>query len=147
MDSAGAVKAKGVMLNEWPALEPLFKGWSEEMAHPYLVGQSINAHSDHFPFLMAGVPTAGMESVKKDLSGRGYGHTAYDTLDKVNVSSLREAATLAARLALRVANAEAWPAKRRDADAVKALFTGPQYEEETRFREAMGAYYAGHSAP
>lgn len=145
MDSAGAVKTKGVMLNEWPELAPLFKAWSEEMAHPFLVGQSINAHSDHFPFLMAGVPTAGMESVKKDLSGRGYGHTAYDTLDKVEVSSLREAAALAARLVLRVAHAENWPAKRRTADAVKALFAGPQYEDEAKFRAAIAAHYEAHS--
>ena len=147
LDSAGAVKTKGVVLNEWPELAPLFERWSKEMSHPYLVGQSVNAHSDHFPFLMAGVPTAGMESVKKDLSGRGYGHTSYDTLDKVEVTSLREAAALASRLALRVAVAEDWPAKRRDAEAVKVLFTGPQYEEEAKFRAAIGAYYEGHGQP
>jgi Zn-dependent M28 family amino/carboxypeptidase len=114
------------------------------MAHPFLVGQSINAHSDHFPFLMAGVPTAGMESVKKDLSGRGYGHTAYDTLDKVDITSLREAAALASRLTLRLANAEDWPAQRRNADAVKVLLTGPQYEEEANFRAAIAAHYDAH---
>ena len=144
MDSAGAVKTKGVVLNEWPELESLFKQWSGEMAHPFLVGQSINAHSDHFPFLMAGVPTAGMESVKKDLSGRGYGHTAYDTLDKVDITSLREAAALASRLTLRLANAEDWPAQRRNADAVKVLLTGPQYEEEANFRAAIAAHYDAH---
>jgi Zn-dependent M28 family amino/carboxypeptidase len=145
MDSAGAVKVKGVVLNEWPELEPLFKGWSKEMSHPFLVGQSVNAHSDHFPFLLAGVPTAGMESVKKDLSGRGYGHTAYDTLDKVDVTSLREAAALASRLALRLASTEEWPVKRRDVEAVKALFTGPKYEEEAKFHAAIAAHYNTHS--
>jgi len=144
MDSAGAVKNKGIVLNEWPELEPLFKQWSREMSHPFLVGQSINAHSDHFPFLMEGVPTAGMESVKKDLSGRGYGHTAYDTLDKVDITSLREAASLASRLALRLATAEDWPVQRRSASAVKALFTGPQYEEEANFRAAIAAHYDAH---
>ena len=142
MDSAGAVVDKGVVLNEWPELAPLFRQWAEEMALPYLVGQSINAHSDHFPFLMAGVPTAGMEQVKRNLSGRGYGHTAYDTLDKVNLRDLREAATLAARLALRVANEETWPAARRSNEAVQALFESPEYEEESRFRAAIAARYA-----
>ena len=141
MDSAGAVKEKGVVLNEWPDLQPLFEGWSREMSHPFLVGQSINAHSDHFPFLMAGVPTGGMEAVKKDLSGRGYGHTAYDTLDKVSLTGVREAAALAARLALRIANAAEWPAARRREEEVNALFEGPQYAEEQAYREAIAAYY------
>ncbi len=145
MDSAGAVVDKGVVLNEWPELTPLFKNWSAEMALPFLVGQSINAHSDHFPFLMAGVPTGGLEQVKKDLSGRGYGHTAFDTLDKVNVRDLREAATMAARLALRIANEENWPAHRRGGEAVSALFDSPLYEEEAQFREAIAARYASSS--
>jgi Iap family predicted aminopeptidase len=142
MDSAGAVKEKGIVLNEWPGLQPLFEGWSREMDHPFLTGQSINAHSDHFPFLMAGVPTGGMEAVKKDLSGRGYGHTSYDTLDKVSLPGVREAAALAARLVLRIASAGEWPAGRRGEAAVTALFSGPQYAEEQAFRDAIAAHYA-----
>ena len=141
MDSAGAVADKGVVLNEWPELATLFKSWAGEMALPYLVGQSIHAHSDHFPFLMAGVPTGGMEQVKKNLSGRGYGHTAYDTLDKVNLRDLREAATLAARLALRIANETDWPAERRSSAHVQALFESPEYREEAEFRAALAARY------
>lgn len=141
MDAAGAVADKGVMLNEWPELAPLFREWSREMALPYLVGQSVSAHSDHFPFLMAGVPTGGMEQVKSSLTGRGFGHTAYDTLDKVNLRDLREAATMAARLALRIANADQWPAARRNADAVQALFAKPAYAEEAAYRQAISAKY------
>ncbi len=142
LDGAGAVEEKGVVLNEWPALEPVFEGWSREMALPFQVGQSVNAHSDHFPFLLAGVPTGGMEQVRRSLSGRGYGHTAFDTLDKVDLRGLREAATLAARLALRMANTDHWPATRRSREAVQALITAPPYDEEARFREAIDAHYA-----
>lgn len=142
LDSAGAVEDKGVVLNEWPELAPLFKSWAAEMALPFLVGQSIHAHSDHFPFLMAGVPTGGMEQVKRNLSGRGYGHTAYDTLDKVNLRDLREASTMAARLALRIANETDWPAARRSSTAVQALFDSPEYQEEAKFRAAIAEKYA-----
>ncbi len=142
MDGAGAVTEKGVVLNEWPDLEPLFSGWADQMSHPFLIGQSINAHSDHYPFLMAGVPTGGMEKVKKDLSGRGYGHTAFDTLDKTDISSLREAAALGARLALRIAAASEWPASRRSQQAVAALFEAPQYQEEQAHHERVASWYA-----
>ncbi len=144
MDSAGAVKEKGVMLNEWPDLAPLFKRWSKEMAWPFEVGQSVNAHSDHFPFLKAGVPTGGMEQVKKTLSGRGYGHTAHDTLDKTDLTSMREAAMLAARLALRIASQPGWPAQRRTPQEVAALFDKPEYQEAAAFREALDEYYRTH---
>ncbi|MBK9055105.1 MAG: M28 family peptidase [Chloroflexi bacterium] len=59
MDSAGAIANKAITLNEWPTLEPLFTGWAEEMAYPLPIQQSVHAHSDHFPFLLAGVPTGG----------------------------------------------------------------------------------------
>ncbi len=84
MDAAGAVKQKDIVLNKWPMLASLFEEWSDEMALEFMVGQSVNAHSDHYPFLMAGVPTGGIGSIKPMWRARGYGHTKYDTLDKVN---------------------------------------------------------------
>ena len=140
MDAAGGDKRKDVMLNEWPALEPLFNAWQRQMALDFAVGESISAHSDHFPFLMAGVPTGGMEPVERDLSGRGYGHTRYDTLDKVAISDLREAAALACRLALRMADAPEWPVSRRSDDEVQALFDMPDHQEEADIRAKIAAY-------
>jgi len=141
MDAAGMVADKGVVLNEWPELRNVFADWSEEMALDYEVGQSVHAFSDHFPFFMAGVPTGGMQQVRRSMGGRGYGHTRYDTLDKVNLTSLREAATMAARLALRIASAEQWPVGQRDPEAVLKLLDGPDYQEEAEFREKLAAYY------
>jgi aminopeptidase YwaD len=140
MDAAGGDKRKDVMLNEWPQLEPVFNSWQESMALDFAVGQTISAHSDHFPFLMAGVPTGGMEPVERDLSGRGYGHTRYDTLDKVTIRGLRDAAALAARLALRIADAPEWPVTRRSEEAVHALFDKPDYQEEAEIRARINAY-------
>ena len=140
MDAAGGDKRKDVMLNEWPVLEPIFNNWQQSMSLDFAVGESISAHSDHFPFLMAGVPTGGMEPVERDLSGRGYGHTRYDTLDKVAIRGLREAAALACRLALRIADASDRPVSRRSDEAVQALFDKPDYQEEAEIRSRINAY-------
>ncbi|MBP7999847.1 MAG: M28 family peptidase [Chloroflexi bacterium] len=139
MDSAGAITNKAITLNEWPTLEPLFSGWAEEMAYPLPIQQSIHAHSDHFPFLMAGVPTGGIEGT--EFSGRGYGHTRYDTLDKVKLNNLREAAMIAARLAVRIAHAPEWPVQHRTTEEVIALFAGPEYKEEAEYRTQFEAFY------
>ena len=142
MDSAGTpTNKRDIVLNEWPALEACFKQWSEEMAHEFAVGQSVNAFSDHFPFFMAGVPTGGMESAEKTLSGRGYGHTYHDTVDKVDLSSLREASVLAARLALRMANEENWPVQKREEKDVLALLDTPEYREEKEYRTRLDAFF------
>ena len=146
MDAAGGDKRKDVMLNEWPALEPVFSAWQESMALDFEVGQTVSAHSDHFPFLMAGVPTGGMEPIERDPGGRGYGHTRYDTLDKVAIRGLREAAALAARLALRMADAPEWPVSRRSEEAVQALFDKPSYQEEAEIRAKINAYKAARRA-
>lgn len=141
MDSAGTkTNNRDIVLNEWPELEALFEFWSEEMALGFKVGQSVSAFSDHFPFFMAGVATGGMQSVVPSV-GRGYGHTQYDTVDKVDMRSLREASTLAARLALRIADEASWPVARRDPEAVKALLDSPDYREEQAYREKLDAFY------
>jgi aminopeptidase YwaD len=141
MDSAGSsTNKRDVVLNEWPELAPLFVDWGEEMAHNYEVAQSVMAFSDHFPFFLAGVPTGGMQSAEPP-AGRGYGHTRYDTVDKVDLKSLREASTLAARLALRMAHEEAWPVARRSGEAVQALLDSPEYQEEQEYRQQLEAFY------
>jgi Zn-dependent M28 family amino/carboxypeptidase len=142
MDSAGAKNNnRDIVLNEWPDLESPFERWSEEMALEYAVGQAVTAHSDHFPFFMAGVPTGGMQSAERSLAGRGYGHTQYDTVDKVDLADLREASTLAARLALRMASEETWPVTRRDEQTVLKLLDSPEYQEEKEYRDRIDAFY------
>jgi aminopeptidase YwaD len=142
MDSAGTkTNNRDMVLNEWPQLASLFEGWRDEMALDFSVGQSVSAHSDHFPFFMAGVPTGGIESAEKSLAGRGYGHTRYDTVDKVDQASLREASAMAARLALRIAGESHWPVSKRDEKTVLERLDGPEYQEEKDYRERVEEYY------
>jgi Zn-dependent M28 family amino/carboxypeptidase len=141
MDGAGAIKQKDVVLNEWHELEPLFEAWQKEMALGFAVGQSVHAHSDHFPFLMQGVPTGGMEPVVESLTGRGYGHTKYDTLDKIELRVLREAAAMGARLALRIAGTNEWTATRRPIEMVQTILNQPKYREEREIRAKIKAFF------
>ena len=89
----------------------------------------VHSYSDHFPFLLKGVPTGHMGDPEAAPEGRGFGHTAYDTLDKVELENLRKGSAVAARLALRIANAEVFPARRRSAEAVQEILdTDPGLE-------------------
>lgn len=142
MDAAGSANnGRDIALNEWPQLGGLFRRYKEEMAADFLVGQSLHAFSDHFPFFMEGVPTGGIESVRRSLEGRGYGHTRYDTVDKVDQVGLREAAALAARIALRTAGEENWPVEKRTTQAVASLLDSPDYREERSLRKKVDDLY------
>lgn len=144
MDGAGAVKNKGVVLNEWPALETLISRWRETMALDFGIDQSVNAFSDHYPFLLKGVPTGGLQSVPAQTGGRGYGHTRYDTLDKVTLRELQDAAVLAARLVVRLASEEKWPVTRRTQNDVDAILNRPAYQETGLLAEQVDAFYQQH---
>lgn len=146
MDGAGSVKNKGVNLNEWPELEDLVKEWQSEIAFDFKTNQSVHAHSDHYPFLLKGVPTGGMESVPRGTGGRGYGHTAYDTLDKVSLRELQDAAFLASVITLRFASVADWPVKHRTQAEVDELLAMPDYMEVAEFQKVLDAYYEEQGA-
>ncbi len=141
MDMAGAISSKDIVLNEWPELVPEFSEFRNQMALSFRIGQSLNAHSDHYPFMLAGVPTGGIGSLSPNTGGRGYGHTMYDTVDKVERKGMREAAALAARLALRMASIQDWPVRRRSKSAVRAILDGPDYRAEQELNVQVKAYY------
>jgi Zn-dependent M28 family amino/carboxypeptidase len=112
MDSAGGGGRKGIVLHRRPELVDFFLSAKEQMKYDMPCGQGMSAFSDHFPFFEAGVPTSHMGDVEGVFSGRGYGHTAHDTLDKIKLADLREASSVLSRLLLRVSCADKWSTKR-----------------------------------
>ena len=121
LDAAGGSSRKGVVIHRWPGLESFFRQAGKEMSAEIPVGQKIHPYSDHFPFFLKGIPTGHMGDPEAGPSGRGFGHTAYDTLEKVELENLRKASAVSARLALRCANADEFPAQRRTAEAVQEI--------------------------
>lgn len=96
---------------------------------------------DHYPFLLKGVPTGGLESVPKPTGGRGYGHTRYDTLDKVTLRELQDAAAMSARLAMRFASEPNWPVEQRSQAAIAEIMSEPKYGEVKEIMDEVEAYH------
>ena len=121
MDAAGGGSRKGIVLHCWDALEPFFNTARQQMHAEMPVGQKVHSYSDHFPFFLKGVPSCHMGDPEAPPGGRGFGHTAYDTLEKVELENLRAASAVGARIALRCANTDDFPAKRRNSEAVQEI--------------------------
>ncbi|GAB4420339.1 MAG: M28 family metallopeptidase [Anaerolineales bacterium] len=141
MDAAGNEMPKDINLHAWPDLGATFARYQKEMALDFAIGQTFHDASDHYPFLLEGVVTGGIEAVRKTRGGRGYGHTWYDTLDKVNPTDVRDAAALGARLALRIASEDEWPASARDKKAVTDLLTRPERKELYDYQQRITTYF------
>jgi Zn-dependent M28 family amino/carboxypeptidase len=141
MDAAGGDMPKDINLHAWPELGETFSRYQKEMALDFAIGQNFHDASDHYPFLLAGSVTGGIEAVRATRSGRGYGHTWYDTLDKVDQTNVRDAASLAARLALRIASEENWPASPRDKETVTELLTKPDRKELYDYHQRIDDYF------
>jgi aminopeptidase YwaD len=142
LDAAGGEGRKGVVLNDLPEVEPLFKRFAEEMKAEVPIGQRVSPYSDHWPFFLKGVPTAsgGDPEPPVQRTGRGYGHTRYDTADKADQRYLRDAAANYARLIFRVANTDEWPAKHKTEEKIKEFVKAQGYEETVALADNVKEY-------
>jgi Zn-dependent M28 family amino/carboxypeptidase len=116
---------EAIITNGTPELVPYFQEMSRRMGYRLEVRDRFSSSSDHFPFVMNGVPASGIgttqlaASATMGLVGRGWGHTPADTFDKANCTSLQAAAMVTARVLLRVAQATDWPGSRRSPQQVE----------------------------
>ncbi|MGC8781967.1 MAG: M20/M25/M40 family metallo-hydrolase, partial [Anaerolineae bacterium] len=88
LDCVGTGDRVGFALQDCSELAPLFRQMAGELATPLDVGEYLVPFSDQFPFTMQGIASAFIHT-SGDRGPRGWGHTAADTLDKVNVQAIR----------------------------------------------------------
>ena len=91
-------------------------------------------NSDHFPFSEKGVQAV-WAVTSHPASGGGWGHTAADTLDKLEPRILRQSAAAATRLLLRMAGgADGLPKVRKTPEQVKQSLIDAGFEKSLRFK-------------
>ena len=82
---------------------------------------------------MEGVPAIMMLAKPSDRAlGRGFSHTAMDTLDKVNERDMHECAMVAARVLLRVAQSDHAYPRHRAPDEIKQILIAQDLEDALR---------------
>lgn len=111
VDGIGSERAKGFNFQAWSEAEALVLHLSKEMKWEMEFASRINPYSDHFPFVLKGIPSASFGNFNKPPSGRGFGHTFADTPDKVSLFDLREASCTLSRVLLRLATMDEIPLK------------------------------------
>ncbi|MFC4358767.1 M28 family metallopeptidase [Halobium salinum] len=97
-------------------LEAAAERVADRFDHPVATSGDLVPHSDHWSFVKHGVPGY-MVAAESDTRGRGWGHTHADTLEKLEVRTLREQAILLTDLVVDLAGAETTVA-RRETDGI-----------------------------
>jgi Zn-dependent M28 family amino/carboxypeptidase len=105
LDSAGYSRNLKVYTHRFDAIGEAFEEASEELNVPVEVYEAIKPHSDHWPFAQEGIPAVEGQAVKEE-SGRGWGHTHADTLDKLDVRDLRDLSVILATAMSKLAEAD-----------------------------------------
>ncbi|MFB6206137.1 MAG: M28 family peptidase [Haloglomus sp.] len=86
-------------------LRAAFERASDRFDHPIGVNPELGPHSDHWPFVARGIPGVHVHA-ETEGRGRGWGHTAADTLDKLESRDLRESAVLLTSLVVDLARTD-----------------------------------------
>jgi len=69
-----------------------------------------------------------------------FGHTKYDTLDKIKQEDLRRAAANYARFMFRVANLDKWNVKRKSKAEIEAFIAQQGYDETVALTDRLKEY-------
>ncbi|MFW6317488.1 MAG: M28 family peptidase, partial [Halorubrum sp.] len=102
LDGACNSRNLRVGTNGFDGMRAVFEAVAEAFDAPLETGETISPHGDQWAFVQEGVPAV-MASTTSERSGRGWGHTHADTLDKLDPRDLREVATLTAAATYRFA--------------------------------------------
>lgn len=143
LDAAGAGHSTSFSLQGWPEGTQWFKSLFDDMFETEVaVGNRIDLYSDMYPFAARGIPSGWLYSYTSGPAGapRGFGHTYWDTLDKVSARAIQMDAARTARLALRLATAPEIPLAPKRPSEIGEMLKEMGYDQVLRYerREVPG---------
>lgn len=119
-----------------PKLATCLRGPAIEGLEVLVEDRMVTAHSDHFPFVLSGVPACAAHTAAPP-DGGSWAHTAADTLDKLDLGELREAAGAIARILLRLAAApDGLPCGLQPPTAVRQALVDAGLEDSLRLQRS-----------
>jgi len=130
VDGAGYSRNLDVYTHRFDAIGEVFEEVADELGVPVDVSNDVRPHSDHWPFVQEGLPGSQARS-KSGESGRGWGHTHADTLDKLDVRDLRDLAVPLAAGVLKLADS-AVTVDHRSREAIRDATIEDGHEEGMR---------------
>jgi Zn-dependent M28 family amino/carboxypeptidase len=130
IDGAGRDRTLKVRTNQFAALDDLFETVTDELRVPVSVDTTVSPHGDQWAFAQEGVPGVMISSTNPNKSGRGWGHTHADTLDKIDIRDLRSHAVAVGNAVCAAAEPTREIPSRTPAETKRRI--DPGYEQELK---------------
>ena len=130
IDGAGRDRTLKVRTNQFAALDDLFETVTDELRVPVSVDTTVSPHGDQWAFAQEGVPGVMISSTNPNKSGRGWGHTHADTLDKIDIRDLRSHAVAVGNAVCAAAEPGREIPSRTPAETKRRI--DPGYEQELK---------------
>ena len=137
VDCAGRGGPASLDLQGWPEAAAFFRRLFAAMHEEQVsVGDQISLYSDMYHFAAAGFPAAAYASSSPASGGgapRGFGHTYWDSLDKIDPRGLQLDAIVLARLLLRLSVIDDLPLVRKTPQDFNAKLRAMGLDEVLRY--------------
>ena len=129
LDGAANSRNLRVGTNGFDSMASVFSAVTNDLDATLSADDTVSPHGDQWAFVQEGVPAV-MVSTTSEQSGRGWGHTHADTLDKLDSRDVRDVAVQVAEAVARFAAEEVDTPPRTRAETREAIDEG--YERELR---------------
>ena len=127
------------------------QGWSEDLAWlkqlfssmgegHIRIGDAMSTYSDMYHFAAAGFPAGSYASSNPSNNGgapRGYGHTYWDTIDKINPRAIQLDSIMVARFLMRLALLDSLPFKKKEPIEMTKKLQERGYEEVMAYENRL----------
>ncbi|MBI4786947.1 MAG: M28 family peptidase [Chloroflexi bacterium] len=134
--AAGPVASHGFLTSGLDDTKSVLQAYARDFGYPLTFKDHVMTASDNFPFFMQGIPAICMVARPDNSAlGRGFGHTAADTLDKVAETDLKSSAMTIARMLARLANHDGALGARRSREEIKQILVKQDLEKALRAQE------------
>ena len=133
LDCLAMSRPKGLVFHKLPGGDDYAKKLRSQLNEPLPFYDRIHAHSDHFPFILEGVPTGEIGGGRFNPGVKSFAHMAGDTADKVSLIDLREESALASRILVRASNDPDWPFSRRTKAELEKVLKDSGIKEAMKF--------------
>jgi len=137
VDGAGRFRDLRAFHHGSEHMAKLIDAVADRSGQPIVSEDEIHPYSDHWPFVNQGVPAVQLHADSGEV-GRGWGHTAADTRDKVDKRNLRSHGVLAALFVHALSTAGSIP--RLDLDEIATTLRENGFESGMR----AGGIWPGH---
>jgi Zn-dependent M28 family amino/carboxypeptidase len=129
VDGAGRFRDLRAIPHGSGSMNDVIETVADRSGQPIVLEDELHPYSDHWPFVKRGLPAVQLHSDSGEV-GRGWGHTAADTRDKVDRRNLRSHGILAALFVHALSTAGSIP--RLDLDEIATTLTDNGFESGMR---------------